>query len=190
MLIRRDDLERIARGEITLAFRRWKRPTVRTGGRLRTAVGELAIGAVQPVRAEGIRAADALAAGYPDRASLLAELERRPEGRLYRIELSLAGPDSRAALRRRARLSAAERETLREALARLDRSSRRGPWTSAVLGAIAASPGTPAAELAAATGFERAWFKTQVRKLKELGLTESLEVGYRLSPRGQSFLAG
>jgi hypothetical protein len=29
-------------------------------------------------------------------------------------------------------------------------------------------------------------FKTNVRKLKELGLTESLEVGYRLSPRGKT----
>jgi ribosomal protein S19E (S16A) len=27
-----------------------------------------------------------------------------------------------------------------------------------------------------------------VRKLKELGLTESLEVGYRLSPRGRALL--
>ena len=27
-----------------------------------------------------------------------------------------------------------------------------------------------------------------MRKLKALGLTESLEVGYRLSPRGRAFL--
>jgi hypothetical protein len=31
-------------------------------------------------------------------------------------------------------------------------------------------------------------FKTDVRKLKGLGLTESLEVGYRLPPRGQAWL--
>jgi ribosomal protein S19E (S16A) len=37
-------------------------------------------------------------------------------------------------------------------------------------------------------GRERHPFKTDVRKLKELGLTESLEVGYRLSPRGQALL--
>jgi hypothetical protein len=29
-----------------------------------------------------------------------------------------------------------------------------------------------------------------VRKLKELGLTESLPVGYRLSPRGEAYLRG
>jgi hypothetical protein len=31
-------------------------------------------------------------------------------------------------------------------------------------------------------------FKLDVRKLKELGLTESLPVGYRLSPRGEFLL--
>jgi predicted transcriptional regulator len=31
-------------------------------------------------------------------------------------------------------------------------------------------------------------FKANVRKLKALGLTESLEVGYRLSPRGEAVL--
>jgi hypothetical protein len=35
---------------------------------------------------------------------------------------------------------------------------------------------------------ERQAFKLNVRKLKELGLTESLEVGYRLSPLGEAFL--
>jgi hypothetical protein len=46
-----------------------------------------------------------------------------------------------------------------------------------------------AADLAAAAGRERHPFKTDVRKLKALGLTESLEVGYRLSPRGLALLA-
>jgi hypothetical protein len=43
--------------------------------------------------------------------------------------------------------------------------------------------------LAADAGQDRALYKNRVRRLKALGLTESLEVGYRLSPRGQAFLA-
>ena len=43
MLLRMAALERIVRGEISLVFRRWRRPTVRTGGSLRTAVGVLRI---------------------------------------------------------------------------------------------------------------------------------------------------
>ena len=37
-------------------------------------------------------------------------------------------------------------------------------------------------------GQEKRRFKLDVRKLKELGLTESLPVGYRLSPRGHAVL--
>jgi hypothetical protein len=44
-------------------------------------------------------------------------------------------------------------------------------------------------ELAAEAGQDRAYYKLRVRRLKALGLTESLEVGYRLSPRGRAFLA-
>jgi hypothetical protein len=74
-------------------------------------------------------------------------------------------------------------------LARLDRASRHGPWTMAVLRLIGDHPGVRAADLAARVpGRDRASFKADVRKLKELGLTESLEVGYRLSPSGRALL--
>ena len=43
-------------------------------------------------------------------------------------------------------------------------------------------------ELAADLGVERPAFKLNVRKLKGLGLTESLGTGYRLSPRGEALL--
>jgi hypothetical protein len=43
-------------------------------------------------------------------------------------------------------------------------------------------------KLADAIGLERFEFKERVRKLKALGLTLSLDVGYRLSPRGEAFL--
>ena len=46
-----------------------------------------------------------------------------------------------------------------------------------------------AGDLADAAGMVRKDFKGRVRKLKALGLTESLAVGYRLSPRGEAVLA-
>ncbi len=49
---------------------------------------------------------------------------------------------------------------------------------------IEANPARRAPDLAAELGRDTASFKRDVRKLKELGLTESLEIGYRLSPRG------
>ena len=73
-------------------------------------------------------------------------------------------------------------------LDRLDAASPHGPWTRATLRLIGDRPATRAADLAAALGRERDDWKRDVRKLKALGLTESLDVGYRLSPRGEAFL--
>lgn len=187
MLFRQDVLRRIAEGDVTLAFRRWRRPTVKAGGTLRTRVGVLAIDSVEPVDENQVTDADARRAGAADREALLAGL--RAEGRLYRVELRLAGPDPRIALRERSDISPEERAEIDARLARLDAASRHGPWTAAVLELIAEQPGTRAPDLAASFGRETTPFKTDVRKLKELGLTESLLVGYRLSPRGRAYLS-
>ena len=186
MLFRPADLAAIAAGEVTVAFRRWKRPMAKAGGRQQTAVGVLAFDAVE--RVEEITPEDARRAGFPDPDAAWAMLRKR-EGDLYRIVLRLAGPDPRVALREDAALSDGDRAAIAGRLARLDRASTHGPWTQATLRAIADSPGTRAAELAERFGRERLPFKADVRKLKALGLTESLEVGYRLSPRGAAFLS-
>ena len=77
---------------------------------------------------------------------------------------------------------------MRERLSAIDARSPRGPWTWSVLELIARHPATRAADLAPMVGRERLPFKADVRRLKELGLTESLRVGYRLSPRGRALL--
>ena len=187
MLIRRAQLDAIVRGEVDLAFRRWKRPTVKAGGTLKTAVGVLAIDAVERVTLKSITPALARRTGYEDRSQLLDELKKR-EGTVYRIRLHHAGADPRIALRKKAKLTTAERKELREKLEGYDRRSRLGPWTRAVLEIIRDRPATLSTDLAEELGFERAWFKANVRKLKALGLTESLEIGYRLSPRGLAYL--
>ncbi|HEX5944982.1 MAG TPA: hypothetical protein VFY82_01840 [Acidimicrobiales bacterium] len=178
----------LADGSVALAFRRWRRPAAKAGGRQRTPVGELAIDAVEAVDVADVTEDDARRAGYADRAELLAELARHPDGTLYRIELHLAGPDPRIALREQADLSDEDWQTVAARLARLDRASRHGPWTATVLQLIADRPAVRAGDLAASLGREMAPFKIDVRKLKEMGLTESLDVGYRLSPRGRAVL--
>ena len=189
MLIKRAVLDGIVEGRIDLAFRRQRRPTVKTGGSLRTAVGQLAIGRVDEVSARQITAADARRAGYASRAEHLRELARKEEGRIYRVELALGGPDPRVGLRESADLSDADVAELDRRLTRLDTASTHGPWTMETLRLIDAHPATLSTDIAAMVGRERKPFKTDVRKLKELGLTESLEVGYRLSPRGRAYLA-
>jgi hypothetical protein len=183
MLFKKADLDGIAAGRITLAFRRWRRPTVRQGGTLRTRAGVLSIDAVSVVRMRDISAEDARRAGSDSLSDLRAELDAR-EGEIYRIELHLAAEDPRIALRQQATLAAAEVDALAERLARFDASSTSGPWTRQVLQMIADEPGRRAPDFAERMGLDVPTFKRQVRKLKELGLTESLLVGYRLSPRG------
>ena len=188
MLFRADDLAAIAAGEVTLAFRRWRRPNVRPGGTQLTRAGLLAIDAVAVVDPERITKRDARRAGFAGPEAVRAAL--RGDGDTYRIELRLIGPDPRVALRADAALSVADRAEISARLARLDRASSHGPWTAVTLRAIEHAPGTRAADLAAGLGRERLPFKADVRKLKALGLTESLEVGYRISPRGRAYLGG
>ena len=178
----------IACGRISLAYRRWKRPTVRPGGSLKTAIGVLAIDSVKTILEDEISEQDGRRAGHKSRADLLAHLTSRPGTKLYRIGLHFAGADPRIALRERASLTDEDVTELRGRLDRLDKHGRSGPWTIKVLKLIGEQPETLASKLAAAGGFEKQWFKSSVRKLKELGLTESLAVGYRLSPRGKSLL--
>jgi hypothetical protein len=190
MLFKGDDVKGILAGDITLAFRRWKRPTVKAGGSLRVPGGVLAIEAVEIIDPSDVTDKDARDAGRESRASLLAALEKYPDGQLYRIRFRLSGGDERVALRAQADLSDSELEAVLQSLARLDRhGGSAGAWTRKVLSAIDKSPEQRAADLAATLGFEKMWLKTHVRKLKTLGLTESLEVGYRLSPRGRKVLA-
>jgi hypothetical protein len=187
VLISRPVLDGIVEGRVTLAFRRWDRPHAKAGALHRTPVGLVAIDAVDVVRLDSITAAEARAAGAESRAELLRFLRGR-DGSVYRVQLRYAGADPRIALRTDATLSDADLALIHARLARLDHASRKGPWTRDVLELIAANPGRRAPDLAAIRGLPTQPFKADVRKLKELGLTESLEVGYRISPRGRAYL--
>jgi hypothetical protein len=178
----------LADGSVTVTFRRWRRPRARPGGRHRTPAGVLAVDAVTEVDPAAITEADARRAGFASLAALLRQLDRHGDGPVYRVDLHHAGADPREALRQADDLSEEELAGLRTRLERLDRAARDGPWTIATLELIGDRPGVRAADLAVAAGRERLPFKADVRKLKELGLTESLEVGYQLSPRGRVLL--
>jgi hypothetical protein len=160
MIFRQRFLEGIRDGTITLAFRRWRRPSVRSGGTLLTPIGQLSITSVDEVAMTRISEAEAHRAGYASRDELVAELQSRDQGKIYRIELGASRVDPRVALRQSASLSDTECDEIARRLRRLDERSPHGPWTR----------------------------ETLARKLKTLGLTESLEVGYRLSPRGLAFI--
>jgi hypothetical protein len=188
MIIRSHTLRGISEGSITLAFRRWTRPTVKTGGSLMTALGKLQIRSVNPVDEAAISAQEAERAGYPSREELLEELDQRKAGTIYRIEFGGLAADPRVSLRE---TIPDDEEIARicEQLRQLDARAGIGEWTASTLEIINRKPGVLAEKLATELGWEKLPFKARVRKLKTLGLTISLERGYRISPRGEAVLA-
>jgi hypothetical protein len=188
VLISRATAEGIAAGTVTLAFRRWDRPRMRPGSTQRTVAGVVRFDRVDEVDPGTLTEADAARAGVRSLAELLRLLDRRAGAHVYRMEVRLAGPDPRVALRDQAELSDADRRAIDARLDRWDAAAAAGPWTRAVLRLIAERPGVRAPDLAASFGRETLTFKRDVRKLKELGLTHSLDVGYRLSARGRAYL--
>jgi hypothetical protein len=184
MLFRRNILQGIAEGRVTLAFRRWRRAPPADGSSLRSPVGVLGLDRVTVVDECDITTEDVRRTGMsPDelRASIAGE------GTLLRIELRIAGDDPRIALRERL----PDHDELEAIVARLTRidAACPAPWTTRYLQLTADQPGVVSRVLAPQADADVPPFKRRVRQLKELGLTESLEVGYRLSPRGRAVLA-
>ncbi|TWD82404.1 hypothetical protein FB561_3535 [Kribbella amoyensis] len=192
MLFAGTDTEGVAAGRITVAYRRWAEPRVVAGRVYRTNAGRIEIESIKEVNPDLIADTDddlTLA----DRRNA-KDVRRRLRGDeslptfLIRFHL-VEGADPREELAATADLSGEDLDELQAKLARLDEFSRTGPWTTKTLRLIESKPATRAADLAADLGRDTAGFKIDVRKLKNLGLTQSLEVGYQLSPRGIAYLS-
>jgi hypothetical protein len=172
MLFERRLRDGLADGSITVALRRWKRPQVLAGRRYRSPDGLVEVTAVEVVdvvteelsRAAGFRSvAEALAdLGDGDAPVTVVHLHRVDDADPRDVLADDVVIDDVPALRRKVERSLPHLEL------------------------IAANPGVRAPDLAAQLGMETLVFKRQVRRLKELGLTHSLRVGYRLSPRGEA----
>jgi hypothetical protein len=181
--------EGIRDGSITVMLRRWRRHQVVAGRTYRTAVGLVAVDQVDIVGPEEIDHDDARDAGYPSVAEALARLRGAADDPIYRLRIRpVDTPDPRDVLAASDRLDDSELAAISTRLRRLDRAGASGPWTAATLSIIAERPGVRAGDLADALGRQLQPFKLDVRKLKNLGLTISLRVGYRLSPRGRAYL--
>jgi hypothetical protein len=185
--------EGLVSGVVTLTFRRWPRVRVRVGGRYRChPIGVLEVDEVLEVRVADISEADAQRAGFATRAELIAYMKSASEeplrfsSRVWRVALHHGGDGDRVELALEDQLTA---EDVQRIAARLLRFDAAQPWTRATLAIIERQPRVAASKLAAALGRETLPFKVDVRKLKKLGLTQSFEVGYEISPRGRAFLA-
>ena len=184
MLLRHDVLSEIETGRIGAVYRKWDLARVKAGSKLRTAIGLVEVVSVDVVDPQELTQDDLIEGGFDSLSDLVASAGSRGST-LFRIRLRHAGPDPRVALRDTIPDQAGIVE-IAHRLQRLDSTSKHGPWTRETLAVIAENPGVRAEDLAASVAREKMPFKLDVRKLKELGLTESLVTGYRLSPRGDA----
>jgi hypothetical protein len=185
--------EGLVRGDVTVTFRRWDKPHVRAGGRYRChPIGVLEVDRVDRVKVADIGERDAKRSGFASREELLAFVASAKDEpltddtELYRIELHHGGEADHVDLALEDALTTEDVEAIRARLERLDRDR---PWTKETLAIIEKHPRVAASKLAAKLGRETLPFKVDVRKLKKLGLTQSFEIGYEISPRGRAYLA-
>ena len=157
----------VADGSLTVTYRAWKRPQVKVGGRYRVGAATVEVTALDRVPAATVPDAHRKWVGDADA--------------VWRVDFHRVEPVVETTLCL---------DEIAARLDRLDRASTHGPWTRTALALIRDHPGVVSTELAARVDRERFAFKADVRKLKALGLTESLDIGYRLSPLGEAFVAG
>lgn len=170
-------------GSIRLTFRTWDKPHVRAGGRYRChPIGVLEVDRIERVRVADITEDDARLCGFATLAELRAFMNTDRE-EAFRIDLHHGGDGDRVEIALDDKLTADDIANLETKLEKM------GDWTYETLRLIEKHPRVAASKLAAKVSRETAPFKVDVRKLKKLGLTQSFEVGYELSPRGRAFLA-
>jgi hypothetical protein len=191
LLFKKPFWDGLVSGAITLTFRRWQKPHVKPGGRYRChPIGVLQVDAVDRVLASSITEEEATRAGFASRDVLmgflseLGEVDAKTE--VYRVTLHHGGDGDRVELAMQDALGAEDVAIIKKKLAKMDEG---GPWTKRTLAIIEKNPRVAASVLAAKLGREKLPFKEDVRRLKKLGLTQSFEVGYELSPRGRAYLA-
>ena len=195
LLFQRRFHDGLVHGSITLTFRLWPTARVKPGSKYRChPIGVLEVDAADRVRVKDISNSDAEHAGFRDQASLLdylQHLSKAPltqESEVFRIALHFAGEGDFVPLAQETDLSAEAFATLSQQLQKLDASSKTRPWTRETLTLIEQHPHIAASRLAKMVQRETKPFKANVVKLKRLGLTQSFEIGYEISPRGLAFL--
>jgi hypothetical protein len=187
MLFSAATLRGLTEGRVNCTYRRWQVVRPKVGSRFTTAAGVVEVTSITAAEEKQLTEQNAAEAGFDSIAALVKWTSAKGQGNLYRVGLVLAGPDPRVALRATDHLATADVSALSAKLEQMDRAAEQ-PWTHTTLRQIQHLPGVVSTELAAEAGQERRSYKLRVRRLKALGLTESLERGYRLSPRGHAYL--
>ena len=187
MQFTKDAHDGVASGKITLTFRYWQRPQVKVGGQYNVGPCRVEVDSIDLIPFAAVTNPDVRRSGSSSREALRQLIAHAgpvaDDTIVYRIAFHRVGdrvgpveiaPTQAAVTEANAKLDA------------LDARGAHGPWTRRALRLIDDNPGVVSTVLAAQLDRDRSAFKADVRKLKALGLTQSLEVGYTLTPLGRA----
>ena len=149
---------------------------------MKTALGVIRVIDVQPIEENAITKTDATKAGY-ESVDLLMNALNKTSGKIYKVKVIYESEDPRLELREKTDLPEEDLQKIKHKLERLDKT--RGPWVLKVMKLLKRYPERRAGDLAEIMQMDKLDFKVNVRKLKNLGLTISHEIGYSLSPLGE-----
>ena len=183
----------IASGAVTVTYRAWQRARVKVGNRYRlNADGVVAVEEVRETPVAEITDAAARTCGFASRDALLRQLfpprAGDPAATVFEVRFHYEADPRIPAADVTTDVSENALSGLLGRLSNMDSRSRTGPWTGATLALIDANPRVAASRLAPRLGLETASFKSNVRKLKALGLTISHDTGYTLTSLGARVL--
>ncbi len=187
-------LDGLVSGAVTVTFRRWTTAKVRAGGRYRAhPIGVMVVDAIERVPFSAVTPAEARMAGFRSLRELREYLLQgsdeplKPASLLFKVTMHHGGDGDFVPGALDASLDADEAHEIEATLALLDEKATER-WTADTLKLIELHPRVAASRLAKEAGRPTPEFKADVVKLKKLGLTQSFEVGYQISPKGETFL--
>ena len=186
MQFTQDSHEAVATGQITVTIRLWRRLHAKVGGLYTVGRVVIEVDAIEMIPFHAVTKRDIKLAGVSSREALRARAAHAgpidDDTLVYRIEFHVVGAKPTEVA---APFDDEHATLVNKKLDAMDGRSKTGAWTRATLSLIGENEGTVSTDLATQMHRPRIEFKADVRKLKALGLTESLEVGYRLTPLGR-----
>ena len=185
MLFKQKHLEGIKAGTVTLAFRKWKSTQLKRGSLLKTDVGIVEITDIAIINEPHINEIDAQKAGFINLESLMKSIYSAEIGKIYKIHVRFLKETQAKKIKEKISLSQSEIDSYKAKLLQMDKYARNGFWTKDILTSIKDNPKLSATQLSLKTGKTKEWLTQSIRKLKNIGLTVSLDPGYDLTPTGK-----
>ena len=176
----------IAAGTLTRTYRRWKSPQAKVDGTYNIhPYGAILVTSISQLRLQDASIKDIQQSGFDSANAIAEHLKTSLNETVYCVHFRYIGTDAVKQIDT-GRLPTIELEAISIKLMRMNKTKL---WTHHALRLVRDQPAKRAADLAPILEMDLPTFKRNMRKLKNLGLTLSLETGYQITARGTQMIA-